>query len=106
MDADRGPGVGCGLPALALIGGARLERQSEQLTPEPQRALRIVRWKLDQPRPRLAHDLAAAQYHLPFAKPPKAIKPTRVMMSPSTKLQTNITTMPTMTRMPPRPIPP
>src|SRR5687767_2740882 len=50
--------------------------------------------------------LAGAQYHLPFAKPPKATKPTSKMMSPSRTLHTSITTMPTMTRTPPRPIPP
>jgi hypothetical protein len=55
MDPDRGPDVGCGLPAFALIGGARLERQAEELTPEPQRALRVIRWELDQPRLRVAH---------------------------------------------------
>ena len=46
-----------------------------------------------------------AQYHFPLAKPPKAISPTRVMINPITKLQAIISTMPMMTRSPPRPIP-
>ena len=46
------------------------------------------------------------QYHLPLAKPPNAISPTRAMMSPIQKLHTIMRTMPTMTRMPPSPIPP
>ena len=50
--------------------------------------------------------VGGAQYHLPFAKPPKAIRPTSVTMSPTQKLHTIIRTMPTMTRMPPIPIPP
>src|SRR5215216_3740137 len=52
------------------------------------------------------HLPSGAQYHLPFAKPPKATRPTSAMMSPTQKLHTIIRTMPTMTRMPPRPIPP
>jgi Caudovirus prohead serine protease len=42
-----------------------------------------------------------AQYHLPRAKPPKAMSPTKAMISPIQRLQTNITTIPTMTMMPP-----
>src|SRR5215217_4793115 len=49
---------------------------------------------------------ALRQYHLPRAKPPKAISPTNAMMSPIQKLQIIMSTTPTMTRMPPRPIPP
>jgi len=47
----------------------------------------------------------AAQYHLPRAKPPKAIKPISATMRPIQKLQTNIRTTPTMTRIPPSEIP-
>ena len=46
------------------------------------------------------------QYHFPLTKPPKAMRPTRAMMSPIQKLQTNIRMIPMMTMMPPRPIPP
>jgi len=48
----------------------------------------------------------SGQYHLPFAKPPKAIRPTNAMISPIQKLQTIIRTIPTITRMPPSPMPP
>jgi hypothetical protein len=50
-------------------------------------------------------DPRLAQYHLPRAKPPKAISPTKAMISPIQKLQTNISTIPTMTMMPPRDMP-
>src|SRR3954447_11902833 len=46
------------------------------------------------------------QYHFPRAKPPNAMSPTKAMMSPIQKLQMIMSTTPTMTRMPPRPIPP
>lgn len=46
------------------------------------------------------------QYHFPFANPPKAISPTSATMSPIQKLQMSMSTIPTITRMPPRPIPP
>src|ERR1700746_3628994 len=46
-----------------------------------------------------------SQYHLPRAKPPKAIKPIRATIKPAQKLQTNIRTIPTMTTIPPREIP-
>src|SRR3954452_6598546 len=49
---------------------------------------------------------STAQYHLPLAKPPKAISPMSKMMSPIQKLHTIIRMIPTMTRMPPRPMPP
>src|SRR5215207_6657839 len=50
--------------------------------------------------------LLGVQYHLPLAKPPKAMRPTSTMIRPSKTLHAIITTMPTMTRMPPRLIPP
>jgi hypothetical protein len=40
------------------------------------------------------------QYHLPLAKPPNAISPTRAMMSPIQKLHTIMRTTPTMTDVP------
>src|SRR3954447_13137860 len=46
------------------------------------------------------------QYHVPRAKPPKAISPIRAMISPIQKLQTIISTIPMITRMPPSEIPP
>src|SRR3954467_6964089 len=46
------------------------------------------------------------QYHLPRAKPPKAISPIRAMINPIQKLQTIISTIPMITRMPPNEIPP
>src|SRR6186997_2637808 len=46
------------------------------------------------------------QYHLPRANPPKAMSPMRRMISPIQKLQTIISTIPTMTRIPPSPMPP
>jgi hypothetical protein len=51
------------------------------------------------------HGFGDCQYHLPRAKPPKAIRPTRAMISPIQKLQTIIRTIPTMTMMPPRDMP-
>ena len=54
---------------------------------------------------RQAHSFEACQYHLPRAKPPKAISPTSVMIRPIKKLQTTITTIPTMTMIPPSDIP-
>jgi hypothetical protein len=47
-----------------------------------------------------------AQYQRPRTKPPNAISPMSAMINPSQKLQTNATTIPTITRMPPRDIPP
>src|SRR5688572_1742108 len=44
-----------------------------------------------------------SQYHLPFAKPPKATSPRTARMIPSQTLHTIPITMPAMTRMPPRP---
>src|SRR5215207_431714 len=49
---------------------------------------------------------ARPQYHLPRAKPPKAISPISTMISPNMRLQNSATTIPMMTRMPPREIPP
>src|SRR5687768_1417455 len=46
------------------------------------------------------------QYQRPFAKPPKATRPIRTMIRPSRMLHTSITTIPTITRIPPREIPP
>ena len=46
-----------------------------------------------------------AQYHLPRANPPKAISPTKAMISPIQKLQTKIRTIPTITMMPPTDMP-
>ena len=51
-------------------------------------------------------ELSRAQYHLPFAKPPNATRPTSAMISPIQKLHTTVNTMPTITRMPPSPMPP
>jgi hypothetical protein len=48
---------------------------------------------------------SAAQYHLPRAKPPKAINPMRAMIKPSQKLQKIIARTPMITMMPPTPIP-
>jgi hypothetical protein len=47
----------------------------------------------------------ASQYHLPRANPPKAISPTKAMISPIQKLQTKIRTIPTITMMPPTDMP-
>jgi hypothetical protein len=49
---------------------------------------------------------SSAQYHLPFAKPPNATSPTRAMTRPIQKLHTIMSTIPTITRIPPRPMPP
>ena len=49
--------------------------------------------------------MSFAQYHLPRAKPPKAISPTKTMTSPIQKLHTNIRTIPTITMMPPSDMP-
>jgi hypothetical protein len=46
------------------------------------------------------------QYHLPRAKPPKAMSPIRAMITPSHTLQKIATTIPTITMMPPRDMPP
>ena len=46
------------------------------------------------------------QYQRPRAKPPKAISPTRTTMIPIHRLQKIASRAPTMTRIPPRPIPP
>src|SRR4051812_12090728 len=48
----------------------------------------------------------ARQYHLPRAKPPNAISPIRATISPIQKLQTIISTIPMITRMPPNEMPP
>src|SRR6185312_9780367 len=45
------------------------------------------------------------QYHLPRAKPPNASRPISAMMMPIHRLQTIATTMPTITMIPPRPMP-
>ena len=50
-------------------------------------------------------EMSFAQYHLPRAKPPKAISPTKTMISPIQKLHTNIRTIPTITMMPPSDMP-
>jgi len=42
-----------------------------------------------------------SQYHLPRAKPPEAIRPTTTMITPIQKLQTIMSTIPTMTMIPP-----
>jgi hypothetical protein len=47
-----------------------------------------------------------AQYHLPRAKPPKAMSPIKAMISPSQTLQKIATTIPMITTMPPRDMPP
>ncbi len=52
----------------------------------------------------ISRSLAApgdCQYHLPRAKPPKATSPMSVITSPSSKLPNNMTTIPTMTMIPP-----
>jgi hypothetical protein len=54
----------------------------------------------------LVDDADDAQYHLPRAKPPKAIRPIRAMMIPSTRLQKIATMIPTITMIPPVVIPP
>ena len=57
---------------------------------------------------RAAHQLlemSFAQYHLPRAKPPKAISPIKTMISPIKRLHTNIRTIPTITMMPPSDMP-
>jgi hypothetical protein len=45
------------------------------------------------------------QYHLSRAKPPKTTRPISATIRPAQKLQTNIKTIPTMTRIPPSEIP-
>jgi hypothetical protein len=45
------------------------------------------------------------QYHLPFAKPPNAIRPISAIRMPSQCDPTKKTMIPTITRIPPRPIP-
>jgi hypothetical protein len=47
----------------------------------------------------------ASQYHLPRAKPPKAMSPTKMMISPIQKLQKISRTIPTITMMPPTDMP-
>src|SRR5215203_2082670 len=49
---------------------------------------------------------AQDQYHFPRAKPPNAIRPIRAMIKPIQKLQTIISTIPMITRMPPSEMPP
>lgn len=56
--------------------------------------------------PRVVPGGLRAQYHLPLAKPPKAIRPTSAMITPSQNEPKIATRMPAMTMMPPRPIPP
>src|SRR5215212_1256239 len=46
------------------------------------------------------------QYQRPRAKPPNATRPISTMINPRITLQTSITTMPTITRIPPSEIPP
>jgi hypothetical protein len=64
---------------------------------------RSTRFGSGSERPRVS---SSAQYHLPRAKPPKAMSPTSATISPIQKLHTNIRTIPTMTMIPPTVIPP
>ena len=50
-------------------------------------------------------EMSFAQYHLPRAKPPKAISPIKTMISPIQRLHTNIRMIPTITMMPPSEMP-
>jgi hypothetical protein len=50
-------------------------------------------------------EMSLAQYHLPRAKPPKAISPIKTMIRPIQKLHTKIRTIPTITMMPPSDMP-
>jgi hypothetical protein len=81
----RGPATRCAL-AVILPRNSTASPNTPALAPEP-------------------GGYEHCQYHLPRAKPPKAIKPTTTMISPIQKLQTIISTMPTMTMIPPVEIP-